>query len=41
MTFQIGANKGQTITFGINDMRSAALGIAGVDVSTQAGAQML
>ena len=38
MTFQIGANKGQTITFGINDMRSAALGIAGVDVSTQAGA---
>ncbi|MFJ7726530.1 flagellin [Neobacillus sp. NPDC097160] len=38
MTFQIGANKGQTITFGINDMRSAALGISGVDVSTQAGA---
>jgi len=38
MTFQIGANKGQTITFGVNDMRSAALGIAGVDVSTQAGA---
>uniref|UniRef100_UPI0038500C80 flagellin n=1 Tax=Bacillus lumedeiriae TaxID=3058829 RepID=UPI0038500C80 len=38
MTFQIGANKGQTITFGINDMRSAALGIASVDVSTQAGA---
>ncbi len=34
MTFQIGANKGQTITFGINDMRSAALGISGVDVST-------
>lgn len=38
MTFQIGANKGQTITFGVNDMRSAALGIAGVDVSSQAGA---
>ena len=38
MTFQIGANKGQTITFGVNDMRSAALGIASVDVSTQAGA---
>ncbi|RBP91503.1 flagellin [Cytobacillus firmus] len=38
MTFQIGANKGQTITFGINDMRSAALGISGVDVSTQSGA---
>lgn len=38
MTFQIGANKGQTITFGINDMRSEALGISGVDASTQAGA---
>lgn len=38
MTFQIGANKGQTITFGINDMRSAALGISGVDVSGQATA---
>ena len=38
MTFQIGANKGQTITFGVKDMRSAALGISGVDVSTQAGA---
>ncbi|MFJ8234654.1 flagellin [Ureibacillus sp. NPDC094379] len=38
MTFQIGANKGQTITFGVNDMRSAALGIASVDVSSQAGA---
>lgn len=38
MTFQIGANKGQTITFGVNDMRSAALGIAGLDVSTQGGA---
>lgn len=39
MTFQIGANKGQTITFGIGDMRSAALGIAGIDISTAAGAQ--
>lgn len=39
MTFQIGANAGQTITFGINDMRSAALGVAGVDVSTASGAQ--
>lgn len=38
MTFQIGANKGQNITFGVNDMRSAALGIAGLDVSSQAGA---
>jgi len=39
MTFQIGANRGQTITFGIGDMRSAALGITGVDISTKAGAQ--
>ena len=39
MTFQIGANKGQTITFGINDMRSSALGVSGVDVSTASGAQ--
>lgn len=39
MVFQIGANRGQTIQFGIGDMRSAALGIAGVDVSTKAGAQ--
>jgi flagellin len=38
MTFQIGANKGQVINFGINDMRSAALGISGVDVSSQTGA---
>ncbi|WP_342442471.1 flagellin [Lysinibacillus sp. FSL K6-0075] len=39
MTLQIGANKGQTISFGIDDMRSASLGITGVDVSTSAGAQ--
>ena len=38
MTFQIGANKGQQITFGVKDMRSAALGISGLDVSTQTGA---
>ncbi|CAH1209577.1 hypothetical protein PAECIP111892_03256 [Paenibacillus auburnensis] len=38
VTFQIGANKGQSITFGVSDMRSAALGIAGVDISTTAGA---
>lgn len=38
MTLQIGANKGQTMTFGIGDMRSAALGVTGVDISTQAGA---
>ncbi len=38
MTFQIGANKGQTITFGISDMRTTALGLSGLDVSTAAGA---
>jgi flagellin len=38
MTFQIGANKGQSITFGVGDMRSAALGISGLDVSTAATA---
>ncbi|OKL36343.1 flagellin [Domibacillus mangrovi] len=39
MTFQIGANKGQTISFSVNDMRTNALGLSGVDVSTQTGAQ--
>ena len=29
MTFQIGANKGQTISFSVNDMRTNALGISG------------
>lgn len=38
MTFQIGANRGQTITFSVGDMRSAALGIDQVDVSTANGA---
>ncbi|WP_306829424.1 flagellin [Lysinibacillus sp. FN11] len=38
MTLQIGANKGQSLTFGIGDMRSASLGITGVDVSSAAGA---
>lgn len=38
MTLQIGANRGQTMTFGIDDMRSASLGIASVDVATQTGA---
>jgi flagellin len=39
MTFQIGANKGQTISFSVSDMRTSALGISGVDVSSQSGAQ--
>ncbi|WP_378950657.1 flagellin [Pelosinus sp. sgz500959] len=38
MSFQIGANKNQMITFGIKDMRSAAIGISGVDVSSQTSA---
>ena len=41
MTLQVGANYGQTISFGIGDMSSVALGVDGtkVDCSTQAGAQ--
>lgn len=38
MTLQIGANKGQAMSFSVNDMRSAAIGTAGIDVSTQTGA---
>ncbi|NOU90385.1 flagellin [Paenibacillus sp. LMG 31460] len=38
MTFQIGANKGQTISFSVADVRSSALGISGLDVSTATGA---
>ena len=41
MTLQVGANYGQTISFGIGDMSAAALGVSGssVNVSTQGGAQ--
>lgn len=39
VTFQIGANKAQTMNFGISDMRSTALGISSLDISTAAGAQ--
>ncbi len=41
VTLQVGANHGQTISFGIGDMGSVALGVDGtkVDVSTQVGAQ--
>ncbi|WP_046174427.1 flagellin N-terminal helical domain-containing protein [Domibacillus indicus] len=35
---QIGANTGQTITIETSDMRAAALGITGIDVTTQSGA---
>ncbi|WP_159885438.1 flagellin N-terminal helical domain-containing protein [Paenibacillus puerhi] len=38
MTFQIGANKGQTISFNIGDMRTSALGISGLDISSKQGA---
>lgn len=38
MTLQIGANKGQNITFGVGDMRASSLGVSGVDVSSAAGA---
>ena len=40
MTFQIGANRGQTLSFGINDMRSAALGVSGVNISSQSSASV-
>jgi len=41
MTLQVGANYGQTISFGIGDMSSVALGVDGtkVDCSSQTGAQ--
>ena len=41
VTLQVGANYGQTISFGIKDMGSTALGVDGtkVDCSTQVGAQ--
>ncbi|MGG1552422.1 flagellin [Paenibacillus ferrarius] len=38
VTFQIGANRGQTISFGIGDMRTAALGLSAVDISTASNA---
>lgn len=36
--FQIGANRGQTIGLSLGDMRSNALGVSGVNVSSPAGA---
>lgn len=39
LSFQIGANRSQTISLGISDMRSQALGIQSVDVSTLSGAE--
>lgn len=37
--FQIGSNENQTTSLAINDMRSAALGVANLDVNDQASAQ--
>ncbi|NNU76046.1 hypothetical protein HLQ16_08915 [Clostridium estertheticum] len=37
--FQIGANAGQTMKITVADMRTAALGIADIDMSTKEGAQ--
>jgi len=38
MTFQIGANAVQTMSFGIDDMRTAALGLSGVNIDSTADA---
>jgi flagellin len=38
-SFQIGANQGQTMEIKIGDMRSEALGVKNVDLSTRDGAQ--
>jgi flagellin len=37
--FQIGANQSQTMTISIKDMRSEALGVGSIDLSTKTGAQ--
>lgn len=37
-TFQVGANANQTVKLQINDMSSLALGVSGIDVTTQTGA---
>ena len=39
LTLQIGANQGQTMYISIDDMRSTALGVNGLDMTTSAGAQ--
>ena len=38
MQLQIGANQGQTMAIGIDDMRATALGVNNIDLTTQAGA---
>jgi flagellin len=39
VTFQIGASEGQTMDFGIGDMRATSLGVKSIDVSSQSGAE--
>jgi len=39
LRFQIGANESQTTSLTIGDMRATALGVDGVDISTQSGAE--
>jgi flagellin len=39
LTLQIGANQGQTMYVSINDMRSAALGVSNLNMTTSSGAQ--
>ena len=39
LSFQIGANANQTMKLSLNDMRSEALGIEALDISTSEGAQ--
>jgi flagellin len=39
LTLQIGANQGQTMYVSINDMRSAALGVSNLNLTTSSGAQ--
>jgi len=39
VTLMIGANAGQTMTVGVNDMRAGALGVDTLDVSTSASSQ--
>ncbi|MFL8936247.1 flagellin [Rossellomorea oryzaecorticis] len=39
LRFQIGANQTQTTSLTIGDMRSSALGVDGIDISTQSGAE--
>jgi flagellin len=38
LSFQVGANAGQTLSFSISDMRASALGVSGIDLSTASSA---